>query len=130
MGEQGLLRNPNVLFTQNVNLTTTDVADVVTIPNGFVGQWTMTFITNLDNSNNDVTLFVDKTPDPDVYILNSKTINSKDYLMIESNSGFILQPGDVIKASCDTVGNLEVVVTLDLVYSPFKVNSFGTGGGG
>ena len=119
-----------MLFTQNVNLTTTDVADVVTVPAGFVGQWTMTFITNLDNSNNDVTLFVDKTPDPDVYILNGKTISSKDYLMIESFSGFILQPGDVVKASCDTVGNLEIVVTLDLVYSPFQLNSFGTGGGG
>jgi len=119
-----------MLFTQNVNLTTTDVADILTVPNGFVGQWTMTFITNLDNSNNNVTLYIDKTPDPDVYIFQDKPVNSKDYIMLESNSGFVLQPGDVVKASCDTVGNLEIVVTLDLVYSPFELNSFGTGGGG
>ena len=53
-----------MLFTQNVNLTTTDVADVVTIPNGFVGQWTMTFITNLDNANNDVTCLLYTSPSP------------------------------------------------------------------
>lgn len=118
-----------MLFTQNVNLTTTDVANVLTVPNSFVGQWTMTFITNLENANNDVTLYIDKTPDPDVYILNGKTINSKDYLMIESESGFMLQPGDSIKASCDTVGNVEIVVTIDLIYSPFNINVFGVSGG-
>ena len=118
-----------MLFTQNINLTDTAVTEVLKVPDGFIGKWTLTFVSNLDNANNHLTMFVDKaSSDPDLYLLNDKIVNSKDYLIIETRSGIVLQPGDVLKASTDTVGNVEVVVTLDLIYSPFNVNNFGTGG--
>jgi hypothetical protein len=113
-----------MLYTKNVNLTDTSTQTVVTIPDGFVAHWNMAFISNLHNATNDITLFVDKTPDPDVYVLNGTNVASKEYLLIDGNAVFVLQPGDVIKASAGSAGNLEVVVTFDLLYTPFNLNNF------
>ena len=113
-----------MLYTKNVNLTDTSTQTIVTIPDGFVAHWNMAFISNLDNATNDITLFVDKTPDPDVYILNGTNVSSKEYLLIDGNAVFVLQPGDVIKASSGSAGNMEVVVTFELLYTPFNLNNF------
>lgn len=113
-----------MLYTKNINLTDTSTQTIVTIPDGFVAHWNMAFISNLDNATNDITLFVDKTPDPDVYILNGTNVSSKEYLLIDGNAVFVLQPGDVIKASSGSAGNMEVVVTFDLLYTPFNLNNF------
>ena len=113
-----------MLYTKNVNLTDTSTQTIVTIPDGFVAHWNMAFISNLHNSTNDVTLFIDKTPDPDVYILNGTNVSSKEFLLIDGNAVFVLQPGDIIKASAGSSGNVEVVVTFDLLYTPFNLNNF------
>jgi hypothetical protein len=88
-----------MLYTKNVNLTDTSTQTLVTIPNGFVAHWNMAFVSNLHNATNDITLFVDKTPDPDVYIFNGTNVQSKEYLLLDGNAVFVLQPGDVIKAA-------------------------------
>ena len=37
---------------------------------------------------------------------------------------FVLQPGDIIKASAGSSGNMEVVVTFDLLEAPTVFNNF------
>jgi len=113
-----------MLYTKNINLTDTSTQDVVTIPSGFVAHWSMAFISNLDNATNDITLFVDKTPDPDVYILNGTSVSSKEYLLIDGATVFVLQEGDIIKASTGSAGNVEVVVTFDLLEAPATFVNF------
>jgi len=116
-----------MLYTKNVNLTDTSTQSIVTIPSGFVAHWNMVFISNLHNSTNDITLFIDKNPDPDVYILNGTNVSSKEYLLIDGNAVFVLQQGDVIKASTGSAGNIEVVVTFDLLeQAPTFVNFNGS----
>jgi len=116
-----------MLYTKNVNLTDTSTQTLVTIPNGFVAHWTMAFVSNLHTGNNDITLFVDKTPDPDVYIFNGTNVNSNEYLLLDGNAVFVLQPGDTIKASAGSAGNMEVVATFDLLEAPATfVNFSGT----
>ena len=113
-----------MLYTKNVNLTDTSTQTIVTIPSGYVAHWTMVFVSNLHNSTNSITLFVDKTPDPDIYILNGTNVQSKEYLLIDGNAVFVLQPGDVIKASAGSAGNMEVVVTFDLLEAPATFVNF------
>jgi len=85
----------------------------------------MLFVANLHNSTNDVTVFVDKpSPTDDVYIYNGTTVTSKNNLLIDGDAIFVLQAGDIIKASSGSAGNVEVVVTFDLQYSPFSLNNF------
>ena len=116
-----------MLYTKNVNLTDTSTQTVVTIPNGYVAYWNMVFVSNLHNSTNDITLFVDKTPDPDIYIFNGTNVSSKEYLLLDGNAVFVLQAGDVIKASTGGSGNMEVVVTFDLLEAPATFVNFNGG---
>ncbi len=114
-----------MLFTKNVNLTDTSTQTIMTVPDSFVAHWNMLFVANLHNSTNDVTVFVDKpSPTDDVYIYNGTTVTSKNNLLIDGDAIFVLQAGDIIKASSGSAGNVEVVVTFDLQYSPFSLNNF------
>jgi hypothetical protein len=114
-----------MLYTKNVNLTDTSTQTIVTIPDGFVAHWNMLFVANLANATNAITVFVDKpAPTLDVYIYNGTNVSSKENLIIDGNAVFVLQPGDIIKASTGGSGNVEVVVTFDLLYMPFNLNNF------
>jgi hypothetical protein len=114
-----------MLYTKNKNLTDTSTQTIVTIPNGYVAHWNMAFVANLHNATNSITLFVDKpSPTPDVYIYNGTNISSKENLLIDGNAVFVLQPGDIIKASSGSAGNVEVVVTFDLLEAPAVFNNF------
>lgn len=116
-----------MLYTKNINLTDTTTQTIVAIPSGYVAHWSMVFISNLHNSTNDITLFIDKTPDPDVYIFNGTNVQSKEYLLLDGNAVFVLQAGDVIKASSGSSGNIEVVVTFDLLEAPATFVNFNGG---
>ena len=114
-----------MLYTKNKNLTDTSTQTIVTIPNGYVAHWNMAFVANLHNSTNSVTLFVDKpSPIADIYIYNGTNISSKENLLIDGNAVFVLQPGDIITASSGSAGNVEVVVTFDLLEAPAVFNNF------
>ena len=84
----------------------------------------MAFISTLHNATNSITLFIDKPPDPDVYIFNGTNVHSKEYLLIDGNAVFVLQAGDIIKASTSGSGNMEVVVTFDLLEAPATFVNF------
>ena len=108
-----------MLYTKNVNLTDTSTQTIVTIPSGFVAHWNMLFVANLHNATNSVVVFVDKpSPTPDVYIYNGTNISAKNNLLIDGSAIFVLQEGDIIKASSGSAGNIEVVVTFDLLDQP------------
>jgi len=114
-----------MLYTKNKNLTDTNTQTIVEIPDGYVAHWNMAFVANLHNSTNDITLFVDKpSSTEDVYIYNGTNISSKENLLIDGNAVFVLQPGDMIKASTGSSGNVEVVVTFDLLEAPAVFNNF------
>jgi hypothetical protein len=114
-----------MLYTKNKNLTDTSTQTIVEIPAGYVAHWNMAFIANLHNSTNSITLFVDKpSPTADVYIYNGTNISSKENLLIDGNAVFVLQPGDIIKASSGGAGNVEVVVTFDLIEASPVFNNF------
>ena len=114
-----------MLYTKNKNLTDTSTQTIVTIPNGYVAHWNMAFVANLANSTNSITLFVDKTsPTEDVYIYNGTNILSKENILLDGSAVFVLQPGDIIKASSGSAGNVEVVVTFDLLEAPAVFNNF------
>ncbi len=115
-----------MLYTKNVNLTTTDVTEILKIPQGYIGHWNMLFVSNLENSNNDVSIFIDKNPDPDAYIFLERSVASKDYIFFppSGNGVIVIPPGETIKATTGSAGNVEVIVTLDLVYAPFTFSNF------
>ena len=114
-----------MLYTKNINLTDTSTQTVVTIPSGYVAHWNLIFVANLGNATNSITLYVDKpSPTPDVYIYNGTNVSSKTNLIIDGGAVFVLQPNDIIKASSGSSGNVEVVVTFDLLPATTQFNNF------
>ena len=87
-----------MLYTKNVNVTTTDVSTIVTIPSGYVGHWNMLFVSNLGGSTNGAGVYVDKADGTRVDILGGGNVSAKDFLLIDGNAVFVLQAGDAIKA--------------------------------
>jgi len=112
-----------MLYTKNANVTTTDVATIVTIPSGYVGHWNMLFVSNLGGSTNGAGLYVDKADSTRVDILGGGNVSAKEYILL-SDAVFVLQPGDSIKAFTTSAGDMEFVVTFDLLEAPAVFTNF------
>ena len=112
-----------MLYTRNANVTTTDVATIVTVPNGYVAHWNMLFVSNLGGSTNGAGLYVDKADSTRVDILGGGNVSSKDYILL-SDAVFVLQPGDAVKAFTTSSGDMEFVITFDLLEAPAVFNNF------
>ena len=112
-----------MLYTKNVNVTTTDVSTIVTIPSGYVGHWNMLFVSNIGGSTNGAGIYVDKADGTRVDILGGGNVSSKEYILI-SDAVFVLQAGDAIKAFTTAAGDMEFVVTFDLLEAPAVFTNF------
>jgi len=107
-----------MLYTRNTNVTTTDVATMVTIPSGYVAHWTMLFVSNVGGSTNGAGVYVDKADTTRIDILGGGNISAKDFLLIDGNAVFVLQAGDAIKAYTTSAGDMEFVATFALLEQP------------
>jgi len=123
-----------MLYTKNANVTSTDESTIVTIPSGYVAHWNMLFVSNLGGSTNGATIYVDKwsednqdyTTIPDIYILGGGNISSKEYVLL-TDGVFVLQAKDKIVASTTSAGDIEFIVTFDLLeQAPTFVNFNGS----
>ena len=112
-----------MLYTKNVNVTTTDVSTIVTIPSGYVGHWNMLFVSNIGGSTNGAGIYVDKADSTRVDILGGGNVSSKEYILL-TDAVFVLQAGDSIKAFTTSAGDVEFVVTFDLLEAPAVFTNF------
>lgn len=112
-----------MLYTKNANVTTTAESTIVTIPNGYVAHWNMLFVVNLGGSTNGVGLYVAKADSTRIDILGGGNVSAKDYVLLDGAAVFVLQAGDAIKAYTTSAGDVEFVVTFDLLeQAPTFVN--------
>jgi len=85
------------------------------------------FVVNLGGSTNGVGLYVDKADSTRIDILGGGNVSSKDYLLLDGAAVFVLQAGDAIKAYTTSAGDVEFVVTFDLLeQAPTFVNFNGS----
>ena len=111
-----------MLYTKNANVTTTAESTIVTIPNGYVAHWNMLFVSNLGGSTNGAGIYVSKADSSRIDILGGGNVSAKDYVLI-TDGVFVLQAGDAIKAYTTAAGDVEFVVTFDLLeQAPTFVN--------
>ena len=112
-----------MLYTKNANVTTTSVATIVTIPSGYVAHWNMLFVTNVGGSTNGVGIKVVKADATVIDILGGGNLSSKEYILL-SDAVFVLQGGDEIQAYTTGAGDVEFVVTFDLLEAPSTFVNF------
>jgi hypothetical protein len=115
-----------MLYTKNANVTTTDESTIVTVPSGYVAHWNMLFVSNLGGSTNGAGIYVAKADASRIDILGGGNVSSKEYILL-SDAVFVLQAGDAIKAYTTAAGDMEFVVTFDLLeQAPTFVNFNGS----
>ena len=115
-----------MLYTKNANVTTTAESTIVTIPSGYVAHWNMLFVVNLGGSTNGAGIYVAKADSTRIDILGRGNVSSKEYILL-TDGIFVLQAGDAIKAYTTAAGDMEFVVTFDLLeQAPTFVNFNGS----
>jgi hypothetical protein len=82
----------------------------------------MLFVSNLGGSTNGAGIYVAKADSSRIDILGGGNVSSKEYVLI-TDGVFVLQAGDAIKAYTTAAGDVEFVVTFDLLeQAPTFVN--------
>jgi PPE-repeat protein len=115
-----------MFYTKNANVTTTAESTIVTIPSGYVAHWNMLFVSNIGGSTNGAGIYVAKADSSRIDILGGGNVSSKDYILL-TDAVFVLQAGDAIKAYTTAAGDMEFVVTFDLLeQAPVFVNFNGS----
>ena len=112
-----------MLYTKNANVTTTAESTIVTVPQGYVAHWNMLFVSNLGGSTNGAGIYVSKADTTRIDILGGGNVSAKEYILL-TDGIFVLQPGDSIKAYTTAAGDMEFVVTFDLLPAPITFVNF------
>ena len=113
-----------MLYTRNTNVTTTAESTMVTIPSGYVAHWNMLFIVNLGGSTNGAGIYVSKHDGSRIDILGGGNVSSKEYILLDGSAVFVLQAGDSVKAYTTSAGDMEFVITFDLLEQPATFINF------
>jgi hypothetical protein len=117
-----------MIYTKNNRLTTTVPKPMVQLPNGFTGLVSSILVSNSGSGANTITLDVATGAEEDDYtLLSNKEVPEDDFFLLDFNTGIVLQPEDVVTVTAGSSGVLDVLVTLDLTYSPLSTNRLGSG---
>lgn len=126
-----------MLYTKHKTLTDTTLTEMFRVPSGFHAIVSYVFVANHGGATNSIDLYWDlnttpgSTPTlvPQVYIFDGTNVAGGGREVLGNGGGalFVLHENEGIQAQAISAGNLEVVVTLDLVeQSPRLVNFNGS----
>lgn len=89
--------------------------EVFTVPAGYVAEVSLLFITNHTATNKAVSAYWQHAHDPShqIYIVQDKTINAKDFLML-TDATMVMQSGDSMHITTEAGGDFAVITTFDL----------------
>jgi hypothetical protein len=92
-------------------------SEVLLVPNGYIADVSLIFISNTSGSTSNITLYWQHGHDPShqIYILSTKTISSKDYLQL-SNGNVVMKSGDSLQFLPSS--EMNIIVTFDLLKAP------------
>lgn len=115
-----------MLYTKHTTLTDTTLTTLFTVPNGFHAVVSYVFVANHDGSTNDIDLYWDLSGTPQVYIFDGTNVAGGGKETLGNGGGplFVLHENEVVKCQAGGSGNMEVVVTFDLLDMPPALVNF------
>ena len=123
-----------MLYTKHTALTDTTLTELFRVPNGFHAVVSYVFAANHDGSTNSIDLYwdLDTTPTstptlvPQVYLFDGTNISGGSKETIGNGGGplFVLHENEGVQAQAGSSGNIEVVVTFDLINTPASLVKF------
>jgi len=115
-----------MLYTKHTTLTTTDLITLFTMPSGFHAVVQYVFVANHGGSTNSIDLYWDHSSTPQVYIFDGTNVAGGGKETLSNGGGplFVLHENEAVKCQASGAGNLEVVVTFDLLPAPASLVNF------
>lgn len=108
-----------MLYTKHVELTGTTETTMFTVPTGFHVIIYYIFIANHGGSTNTASLhFINGSNRVDIFDDSNIAGGAKETLSNNSGPMFVLHEGEAVKAQAGSVGDMEFVVTFDLIDMP------------
>lgn len=115
-----------MLYTKHTTLTDTTLTELFAVPDGFHAIVSFVFVANHGGSTNDIDLYWDLNGTPQVYIFDGSNIPGGVRLTLGNGGGplFVLHENETVKCQAGGSGDMEVVVTFDLIDIPPALVNF------
>ena len=115
-----------MLYTKHTTLTTTDLTTLFTMPSGFHAVISYVFVANHGGATNSIDLYWDVAGTPQAYIFDGTNVAGGGRQTLSNGGGpmFVLHENEAVKCQATSAGNLEVVVTFDLIPAPASLINF------
>jgi hypothetical protein len=115
-----------MLYTKHTTLTDTTLTTLFAVPSGYHAVVNYVFVANHNGSTSTVDLYWDLGGVAQVYIFDGESINGGTQATLGNGGGplFVLHENETVKCQAGGVGNMEVVVTFDLVETPASLVNF------
>jgi hypothetical protein len=115
-----------MLYTKHITLTDTTLTTLFTVPNGFHAVVSYVFVANHGGSTNDIDLYWDLSGTPQVYIFDGTNVAGGGKETLGNGGGplFVLHENEAVKCQAGGSGNMEVVMTFDLLDMPPALVNF------
>jgi hypothetical protein len=99
------------------------LTEIFTVPNGFVAEVDMLYISNHTSSSKIASVYWQHAHDPShlIYILFEKSLNAKEFLQF-SNGSIVFKPGDALFIETAAGSDYTLIVTFDLRAAPAMYN--------
>lgn len=114
----------NSLYSKGANLTTTTETTLFTVPSKYIAVCTNAFVSNHGGSTNTVSLWWSKPDGTDIYLIEAKSLASKDFIKFGEAGSLVLQAGHSMKTQTGSAGDVGVFVTFHLLPYISRFNSF------
>ena len=115
-----------MLYTKHTRLTDTTLTTLFTVPDGFHAIVSYVFVANHAVSAQTIDLYWDLGGTPQVYIFDGESITGGNQSTLGNGGGplFVLHENEAVKCQAGGSGNIEVVVTFDLLDMPPALVNF------
>jgi hypothetical protein len=115
-----------MLYTKHTTLTDTTLTTLFTVPSGFHAIVNYVFVANHGGSAQTIDLYWDLSGTPQVYIFDGKSLTGGSQTTLGNGGGpmFVLHENEAVKCQAGGAGNIEVVVTVDLLPAPASLVNF------
>ena len=115
-----------MLYTKHITLTDTTLTTLFTVPDGFHAIVSYVFVANHGGSTNDIDLYWDLSGTPQVYIFDGTNVAGGGKETLGNGGGplFVLHENEAVKCQAGGSGNMEVVMTFDLLDMPPALVNF------
>ena len=101
--------------TVGLNLSGGTLTTVYTVPTGYYAKWNLMYVFNGTGSTKTFTAYWhDASASTDVYVLNSSSVSSKEYVRMDGGAYVVMEEGDKVMMQSESGSTFSTICTFEL----------------